>query len=318
MPVKITTAPSSDMEIGAVTGPAPSLTLSPKSSARLPSQRYKTRKTVIEQNATVDALTLRDQLAAGTLDVTGMVCLPSQRDPTSWWRTNQPNLAIVCTVIWGILIVLTTYKITNDLTTVAIWLSTSVNLIQKAIAFRNFPHDFPEAFAEAFAMLGPEDVAFVKKIMCWREPVLRFTSTNRTVHPKRSLAFQTFLTLGVISGWTLPYLWLRADWYVLLPWVALNWAANSTVGAYAWHMALCMTTTMWLPHARATAAQVAALARQLSSDEEADQMCHAALSNDVHVRDAYLDGLAERYAMLCKRVDKVTTIWKDYFCIGDE
>lgn len=113
---------------------------------------------------------------------------------------------------------------------------------------------------------------------------------------------------------------------------------------------------MWLPHARATAAQVAALARQLSSDEEADQMCHAALSNDVHVRDAYLDGLAERYTvsggrwratpsyeaevapvtlppprstphppppflhkqMLCKRVDKVTTIWKDYFCIGDE
>ena len=50
-------------------------------------------------------------------------------------------------------------------------------------------------------MLGPEDVAFVKKIISWREPVLRFTGANRTVHPKRSLAFQTFLTLGMLSGW---------------------------------------------------------------------------------------------------------------------
>lgn len=44
----------------------------------------------------------------------------------------------------------------------------------------------------------------------------------------------------------------------------------------------------FLPHARATAAHTAALARRLKSDEEGDEMCHAALTDDAHARDAYL------------------------------
>ena len=63
------------------------------------------------------------------------------------------------------------------------------------------PRDFPEAYAEAFAMLANEDVESVKQIWCWKEPVLRFTSANRAIHPKRSRAFQIFLSASMLSGW---------------------------------------------------------------------------------------------------------------------
>ena len=86
---------------------------------------------------------------------------------------------------------------------------------------RNFPRDFPELYAEAFAVLQPEDVDYVSRIMCWREPALRFTSPNRVIHPTRSFAVQTFIVTCTLAGWTIPYLWLSPHWRSVWPWVLL-------------------------------------------------------------------------------------------------
>ena len=117
-------------------------------------------------------------------------------------RRNQPKCAIVFTVIWGAIMVITTYKITGNFTFAGVYLGFAANIFQKTIFWAGIRHDFPEFFAEGFATLsGPEDVAEVKKLMCWREPTLRFLTHNGCVHPNRSLAFQTILTTGLLSGW---------------------------------------------------------------------------------------------------------------------